>query len=134
MMQKNMIFSRCFHGLGHRIQVRKYRKMMFFLHNFASTWWYVHKTTGFILLKPRPTKRTFSVVNGHVEAGKSHTGCGPPPSKPVLPDFSRFPAGSDDCLNAFFTDPRHGRYCGRYVPGAYDLCARLLFAIELETS
>ena len=23
----------------------------------------------------------------------------------VLPDFSRFPAGSDDCLSAFFTDP-----------------------------
>ncbi len=39
----------------------------------------------------------------------------------VLPDFSRFPAGSDDYLNAFFTDPRHGRYCSRYVPGAYDL-------------
>ena len=37
----------------------------------------------------------------------------------VLPDFSRFPAGSDDYLNAFFTDPCHGRYCGRYVPGAY---------------
>jgi hypothetical protein len=36
----------------------------------------------------------------------------------VLPDFSRFPAGSDDYLNAYFTDPRHGRYCGRYVPGA----------------
>ena len=36
----------------------------------------------------------------------------------VLSDFSRFPAGSDDYLNAFFTDPRHGRYCGRYVPGA----------------
>ena len=36
----------------------------------------------------------------------------------VLPDFSRFPAGSDDYLNAFFTDPRHGRNCGRYVPGA----------------
>ena len=39
----------------------------------------------------------------------------------VLPDFSRFPAGSDDYLNAFFTDctdPCHGRYCGRYVPGA----------------
>ena len=36
----------------------------------------------------------------------------------VLPDFSGFPAGSDDYLNAFFTDPRHGRYCGRYVPGA----------------
>ena len=36
----------------------------------------------------------------------------------VLPDFSRFPAGSDDNLNAFFTDPRHGRCCGRYVPGA----------------
>ena len=39
----------------------------------------------------------------------------------VLPDFSRFPAGSDDYLNAFFTYPRHGRYCGRYVPGALDL-------------
>jgi len=25
----------------------------------------------------------------------------------VLPDFSRFPAGSDDYLNVFFTDPRH---------------------------
>ena len=25
----------------------------------------------------------------------------------VLPDFSGFPAGSDDYLNAFFTDPRH---------------------------
>ena len=36
----------------------------------------------------------------------------------VLPDFSRFPAGSDDNLNAFFTDPRHERYCGRYAPGA----------------
>ncbi len=24
----------------------------------------------------------------------------------VLPDFSRLPAGSDDYLNAFFTDPR----------------------------
>ena len=36
----------------------------------------------------------------------------------VLPDFSRFPAGSDDYLNAFFTDPRHGRYCGGYIPGA----------------
>ena len=36
----------------------------------------------------------------------------------VLPDFSRFSAGSDDYLNAFFTDLRHGRYCGRYVPGA----------------
>ncbi len=36
----------------------------------------------------------------------------------VLPDFSLFHAGSDDYLNAFFTDPRHGRYCGRYVPGA----------------
>jgi hypothetical protein len=36
----------------------------------------------------------------------------------VLPDFSRFPAGSDDSLNALFTDPRNGRYCGRYVPGA----------------
>ena len=47
----------------------------------------------------------------------------------VLPDFSRFPACSDDYLNAFFTDPRHGRYCSRYVPGAKDLCARLLFAI-----
>jgi hypothetical protein len=35
----------------------------------------------------------------------------------VLPDFfSRFPAGSDDNLFAFFTDPRHGRYFGRYVP------------------
>ena len=31
----------------------------------------------------------------------------------VLPDFSRFPDASDDYLNAFFTDPRHGRYCGR---------------------
>ena len=29
-----------------------------------------------------------------------------------------FPAGSDDYLNAFFNDPRHGRYCGRYN----DLC------------
>ena len=40
----------------------------------------------------------------------------------VLPDFSRFPIGSGDYLNAFFTDPRHGhghgRYYGRYVPGA----------------
>ena len=36
----------------------------------------------------------------------------------VLPDFSRFHGGSDDYLNAFFTDPRPGRYCGRYVPGA----------------
>ena len=39
----------------------------------------------------------------------------------MLPDFSRFPASSDDFLNSFFTDPRqarHGRYCGRYVPGA----------------
>ena len=36
----------------------------------------------------------------------------------VLPDFSRFPAGSDDYLNTFFTDPHHGRYCGRYFPGA----------------
>ena len=34
----------------------------------------------------------------------------------VLPDFSRFPAGFDDYLNVFFTDPRHGRYCGRDVP------------------
>ncbi len=40
----------------------------------------------------------------------------------VLPDFSRFPAGSDDYLNAFFTDPRHGRYCGRYVPGGLRIC------------
>ena len=47
----------------------------------------------------------------------------------VFTDFSRFPAGSDDCLNALFTDPRHGRYCGRYVPGSYDLRACLLFAI-----
>ena len=47
----------------------------------------------------------------------------------ILPDFSRLPAGSDDYLNAFFTDPRHGRYCGRYVPGALDLRARLLFAM-----
>ena len=38
----------------------------------------------------------------------------------MLPDFSRFPADSDDYLNAFFTDPRHGRYCGRYVPGAIE--------------
>ena len=36
----------------------------------------------------------------------------------VLPDFSLFPAGSDDYLNAFFTDPRHRRYFSRYVPGA----------------
>ena len=36
----------------------------------------------------------------------------------VLPDFSRFPAGSDDYLNAFFTDLCHMRYCGRHVPGA----------------
>jgi hypothetical protein len=58
----------------------------------------------------------------------------------VLPGFSRSRAGSDDYLNAFlffsffssqdalinpkpwyisfFTDPRHGRYCGRYVPEA----------------
>ena len=36
----------------------------------------------------------------------------------VLPDFSRFPAGHGDCLNALFTDPRHGRYCGGYAPGA----------------
>ena len=43
----------------------------------------------------------------------------------VLPDFSRFPAGSNDHLNAFFTDTRHGRYCGRYVPGALDLWTRL---------
>ena len=28
----------------------------------------------------------------------------------VLPDFSRFPACSGDDLNAFFTDPSHGRY------------------------
>ena len=35
----------------------------------------------------------------------------------VLPDFSQFLAGSDDYLNAFFTDPRHGKYFGRYVPG-----------------
>jgi hypothetical protein len=28
------IFSRCFHGLGHRIQERKYRKVMFFLNIF----------------------------------------------------------------------------------------------------
>ena len=44
----------------------------------------------------------------------------------VLPNYSRFPAGSDDYLNylyAFFTDPRHGRHCGRYVPGAKGLCA-----------
>ena len=26
----------------------------------------------------------------------------------VLPDFPRFPAGSDDYLNAFFTDPVMG--------------------------
>ena len=32
--------------------------------------------------------------------------------------FSRFPAGSDDYLNAFLDDPRPGKYCGRYVPGA----------------
>ncbi len=44
----------------------------------------------------------------------------------VLPDFSWFPARPDDYLNMFFTDPRHGRYCGRYVPGAQDLFARLL--------
>ncbi len=30
----------------------------------------------------------------------------------VLPDFSRFRAGSDDNLNAFFTDPRHGNIAG----------------------
>ncbi len=38
----------------------------------------------------------------------------------MLPGFSRFPAGSwsDDYLNALFTDPRHGRYCCQYVPGA----------------
>ena len=37
-MQKVFYFlsSRCFHGLGQRIQVRLYRKMMFFKHNFAS--------------------------------------------------------------------------------------------------
>ena len=29
-------FRRCFDELGHRIQVRWYRKMKFFLHNFAS--------------------------------------------------------------------------------------------------
>ena len=34
---KIMIFSRCFHGLGHRIQVRWYRKIVLFLHNSAST-------------------------------------------------------------------------------------------------
>ena len=46
----------------------------------------------------------------------------------VLPDFSRFPAGSDDYLNAFFTDFRHGRYFGRYVPGSQGLsiCARVI--------
>ena len=37
---KTLIFSRCFHGLGHRMQVRLYRKMMIFLHNSASTWCY----------------------------------------------------------------------------------------------
>ena len=26
--------------------------------------------------------------------------------------------GSNDYLIALFTDPRHGRYCGRYAPGA----------------
>ena len=36
----------------------------------------------------------------------------------VLPDFSRFPAVSDDYLSAFFTDPRHRRYFGTYVPVA----------------
>jgi len=44
-----------------------------------------------------------------------------------------FPAGSEDYLSALFTDPRHGRYCGRYVPGALDLLARLMYAISLDT-
>ncbi len=32
-----MIFSWCFHGLGHRIQVRKYRKMMFKFASYKQT-------------------------------------------------------------------------------------------------
>ena len=35
----------------------------------------------------------------------------------VLPDFSRFPAGSNDYLDVFFTDPCHERYCGRIFAG-----------------
>ena len=42
----------------------------------------------------------------------------------VFPDFSRFPAGSDDYLNAFFDDPSHGRYCGRYREGLR-ICVRV---------
>jgi len=43
----------------------------------------------------------------------------------VLPDFSRFfLVHSDDYLNAFFSDPRYGRYFGRYFPGAYYLRMR----------
>ena len=36
----------------------------------------------------------------------------------ALPNFYQNPAASDDYLNAFLTDPRHGRYFGRYDPGA----------------
>ena len=43
----------------------------------------------------------------------------------VFPDYSRFLADSGDDLDAFFTDPRHGRFFGKYVPGAKDLYARL---------
>ena len=48
----------------------------------------------------------------------------------VLPDFSRFPAGSDDFLaERVFSDLRHGRNGGRYVIGAKDLGERFLFAM-----
>ncbi len=53
----------------------------------------------------------------------------------MLPDFPRFPAGSDDYLNAVFTDPRHGMgdIAVDMSQGHRDLCARLLFAKLLET-
>ncbi len=36
-------------------------------------------TKGFIILKPRPTRRTYLVEDGFIELGNSQTGCVPPP-------------------------------------------------------
>ena len=40
----------------------------------------------------------------------------------VLPDFSRFPARSDDYLNAFFTDPAMGDIAVD-MPQGHRVCA-----------
>ena len=68
-------FCGCFHGLGHRIRVRLYRKWMFFLHNSASALCSIeHKRI--YLIESKASDALYPAEKEFMKLGKSH-GCLP---------------------------------------------------------